>query len=209
MLIIYFCLFARYKLEVKNLDIVDHSDNNKRENGKAAVDYPALLNKFKIEFDPEVKTSILYQKIVDTAVEIMGSQNATMQILYPDPGRWGKLLIVASHGFSPEAEKYWEWVYHYTSSSCSQALKTRRRVLVPDYRTAEFMRNSPTLSVFIEGGIFAAQSTPIYSKTGVMLRMISTHWDAPHTPEKYQLDLIDVLSFQAADLLERSSGVEP
>lgn len=180
----------------------NHSQNNVIGRAEAAIDYPALLNRFKLEFDPEVKSSLLYQKIVDTAVEIMDSQYATMQILYPDPGRWGKLLIVACHGFTPEAEKYWEWVYHYTSSSCSEALKTRRRVIVHDYRTAEFMMDSPTLAVFLEGGIFAAQSTPIYSKAGVLLGMISTHWSAPYTPMQYQLDLIDVLAAQAADCLE-------
>lgn len=190
--------------------MVDHSQNDvmKSGNGGAAMDYPTLLNKFRLEFDPEVRSSLLYQKIVDTAVEIMGSQYGTMQLLYPDPGRCGKLLIVACYGFTPEAQKYWEWVYHYTSSSCSEALKTKPRVIVHDYRTAEFMSNSPTLSVFMEGGIFAAQSTPIYSKTGVLLGMISTHWSAPHTPQQYQLDLIDVLAAQAADLLEGTPGIE-
>lgn len=187
---------------------MDRSENDviRSEQGAATLAYAALLNRTKIELDPEAKLSTLYQKIVDTAVEIMGSQYGSMQLLYPDPGRCGKLLLVSCHGFTPEAEKFWEWIYHYSSSSCSEALKTRRRVIVHDYRTAEFMKDSPTLPIFIEGGILAAQSTPIYSGTGVLVGMISTHWNTPYTPQQYQLDLIDVLAKQAADLLERTAS---
>lgn len=188
--------------------MVDRSENDviKRKQGGATPNYASLLNRTKIEFDPQAKLSALYQKIVDTAVEIMGSQYGSMQILYPDPGRCGKLLLVSCHGFTPEEEKFWEWIYHYSSSSCSEALKTRRRVIVHDYRTAEFMRGSLTLPVFIAGGILAAQSTPIYSRTGVLAGMISTHWSTPYTPQKYQLDLIDILAKEAADLLQRTAS---
>lgn len=185
--------------------MVDRTQNDviSREHGETGPNYHTLLNRVRIEFDPEATVSTLHQKIVDTAVEIMGSQYGTMQILYPDPGRCGKLLLVASYGFTPEAKKYWEWVYHYSSSSCAEVLKTRRRVIVHDYRTADFMKDSPTLSVFIEAGILGAQSTPIYSSTGVLVGMISTHWNTPYTPQQYQLDLIDILAKHAAVLLER------
>src|SRR6185312_387428 len=110
-------------------------------------------------------SSPVYKKIVDAAVKIMKSEFATMQLVYPDRGGKEKLRVVATSGFTPEAEKYWEWVYHYTHSSCGEVLRTRRRVIVSDYRTCGFMQNSPTLSVFIDGGVFAAQSTPLYSST--------------------------------------------
>ncbi|MGB4397935.1 MAG: GAF domain-containing protein [Daejeonella sp.] len=188
--------------------MVDRRQNEviRREHGETGPNYDTLLKRVRIEFDPEATVSTLHQKIVDTAIEIMGSQYATMQILYPDPGRCGKLLLVASHGFTAEAEKYWEWVYHYSSSSCAEVLKTRRRVIIHDHRTADFMKDSPTLSVFIEAGILSAQSTPIYSRTGVLLGMISTHWNTPYTPQQYQLDLIDILAKHAADLLELTAS---
>ncbi|WP_276134185.1 GAF domain-containing protein [Polluticoccus soli] len=165
----------------------------------------ALLDRLGVELHSELEPTILYKKIVDAAVAIMGSQFATMQLLYPEPGSFGKLRIVAAHGFTPEAEEYWEWVYHYTDSSCGEVLRTRRRVIVPDYRTAEFMQNSPTLSVFIDGGVYAAQSTPVYSEAGKLLGMVSTHWAYPHTPSQHQLDMLDILVSQAAGLIERTT----
>ncbi len=161
-----------------------------------------------IELINEAGTAGLYTKIVDAAVTIMRSQFATMQILYPDAGSHGKLRIVASHGFNEEALKYWEWVYHYTGSSCGEVLRTRRRVIIPDYRTCEFMQKEPTLPMFINGGILAAQSTPLFSNAGKLVGMISTHWNEPYTPTQHQLEMLDVLARKAADLVERYQEVE-
>jgi len=149
-----------------------------------------------------------YQTIVDEAVAIMGSKCATVQLLYPEPGSVGKLRIAACHGFTPEAEKYWEWIYHYTGSSCGEVLRTRRRVIVPDYRTCDFMQGAPTLAVFLEGGIVAAQSTPLYSATGKLLGMISTHWGAPYTPTQHQLDKLDTLARRTVELIEHTQTAE-
>lgn len=166
-----------------------------------------LLQQLCLEMDEQTGTAALYKKIVDAAVAIMGSQFGTMQLLYPDMNG-GKLRIAAAYGFTPEAEKYWEWVYHYTASSCGEVLRTRRRVVVPDYRTAEFMQGELTLPVFIEGGVFAAQSTPLYSRSGKLLGMVSTHWSHPHTPTQTNLDQLDLLARHAADLIERTQTIE-
>lgn len=167
-----------------------------------------LLHKLSIELIQEDGTAGLYKKIVEAAVAIMRSQYATMQMLYPDPGTIGKLRILACSGFSPEAEKYWEWVYSHTGSSCGQVLRTQDRTVIPDFRTCEFMRDQPTLQIFLDGGILAAQSTPLYSRTGKLLGMISTHWNYAHNPPRRHLDLLDILARQAADLIERTQNAE-
>lgn len=167
-----------------------------------------LLHRLSIELIQEDGTAGLYKKIVEAAVAIMRSQYASMQMLYPDPGTVGKLRLLASSGFSPEAEKFWEWVYRHTGSSCGAALRAQGRVIIPDFRTCEFMQTAPTLPVFLEAGIFAAQSTPLYSRSGKLLGMISTHWDHPHNPPQRLLDLLDILARQAADLIERTQNAE-
>lgn len=163
-----------------------------------------LLHRLSIELIQEDGIAGLYKKIVEAAVAIMRSQYATIQMLFPDDGAIGKLRILACSGFTPEAEKYWEWVYSHTGSSCGEVLRTGKREVVPDYRTCEFMRGQPTLAIFIDGGIIAAQSTPLYSRTGELLGMISTHWDHPYDPPQRHLDLLDILARQAADLIERT-----
>src|SRR3954469_11321509 len=63
-----------------------------------------LLQKLSMELVHEEGTAGLYQKIMDAAVTIMRSQYASMQVLKPEPGTVGKLHLIASSGFSPEAK---------------------------------------------------------------------------------------------------------
>jgi signal transduction histidine kinase len=167
-----------------------------------------LLHRLSIELIQEDGIDGLYKKIVEAAVAIMRSQYASMQMLYPDPGKVGKLRLLASSGFSPEAEQFWEWVYHHTGSSCGAALRAQERAIITNFATCELMKDAPTLPVFLEAGIYAAQSTPLYSRNGKLLGMISTHWNYPHNPPERHLHLLDILARQAADLIERTQTAE-
>ena len=167
-----------------------------------------LLHRLSIELIQEDGTAGLYKKIVEGAVAIMRSQYGSMQMLYPEPGTIGKLRLLASSGFSLEAEKFWEWVCEHTASSCGAALRAQKRVIVPNFVTCKFMQEAPTLPMFLEAGIFAAQSTPLYARSGRLLGMISTHWSQPHNPSERHLYLLDILARQAADLIERTQTAE-
>ena len=57
-------------------------------------------------------------------------------------------------------------------------------------------------------GIRSAQTTPLKSRGGKLLGMISTHWNKPHSPSDRDLRLLDILARQAADLLERTIADE-
>ena len=167
-----------------------------------------LLHRLSIELIQEDGTAGLFKKIVEGAKAIMRSQYASMQMLYPEPGSIGKLRLLASSGFSEEAEKYWEWVYKHTGSSCGAALRAKQRAVIQNFETCEFMQDAPTLPVFLQAGIYAAQSTPLYSRGGKLLGMISTHWNYPHKPSERHLHLLDILARQAADLIERTQTAE-
>src|SRR5690348_13662761 len=81
---------------------------------------------------------------------------------------------------------------------------TRRRVVVPDYATDEAYQGTEAAQAHIEAGVRAAQSTPLVSRYGRMVGMLSTHWSKPHRPDERELRLLDVLVRQAADLIERA-----
>jgi two-component sensor histidine kinase len=57
--------------------------------------------------------------------------------------------------------------------------------------------------MFFDTGIRAVQSTPLVSRHGKGLGMISTHWRKPHRPSQRDLRLFDILARQAADVIER------
>ncbi|WP_409522043.1 MULTISPECIES: GAF domain-containing hybrid sensor histidine kinase/response regulator [unclassified Pseudomonas] len=179
-----------------------------------ATDLPsdiALLHAISTGLIGEQHLETLYGKIVDAAVSITGSQFGTMQLLCPEghaSGHGGKLQLLCSRGLSSEAINFWQWVSPTAHSSCTQALKLGKRAIIPDFEEWVEIAGTEDLSAFRKTGIRSAQSTPLASRSGLLLGMISTHWrDAHHLPER-DLKLLDILARQAADLLERTIAEE-
>src|SRR6185437_10483019 len=62
------------------------------------------------------------------------------------------------------------------------------------------------LKTYLQTGIRAVQTTPLISRSGRVIGMISTHWREPHEPPETDLQRLDVLARQAADLIERAQA---
>lgn len=150
----------------------------------------------------------LYQKIVDTAAALMNSDFASLQILDGELEHPGELQLLAQRGFSPKAAAFWEWVRLDSKSTCGAALRNAHRIIVGDVETCDSIAGTPDLETYREAGIRAVQSTPLLSRTGQLLGMVSTHWRAPHLPTEGALRVFDVLARQAADVLERKAAEE-
>ena len=167
-----------------------------------------LLQSISSQLISEENTEGLYEKILDAAVAIMRSEYGSMQMLSPDRGSGGELRLLAFRGFNPEAAKFWEWVRADSESTCGHALRTRQRAIAPDVERCDFMTGTDDLATYLHTGIHAVQSTPLLSRSGKTLGMISTHWRAPHQPSERDLRLLDILARQAADLIERRQAEE-
>jgi PAS domain S-box-containing protein len=167
-----------------------------------------LLHSISVELILEQSVETLYQKIVDAASIVMRSQCASMQMLYPDRGRAGELHLLAHLGFSPEAAKFWEWIGVESHSSCAAAMRTRQRVIVSDVERHDDLVGTDDLAMFRETGIRATQTTPLLSRDGLLMGMISTHWSEPHQPSERELRQLDILARQAADLIERNRNAD-
>jgi PAS domain S-box-containing protein len=85
-------------------------------------------------------------------------------------------------------------------------MKTRERVMVEDVLESTILAGTPSLQVLLEAGVRAVQSTPLISSSGKLLGVICTHYDAAHRPRERELRLMDLLSRQAADYLERKQA---
>lgn len=170
-----------------------------------------LLHKISIALINEQDRFELYGKIVEAAVAITGSQFGTMQLLCPpdDPsGHGGELQLLAQRGLPPEAVGFWQWVSPAAFSSCTLALKFGQRAIVPDFEQWDDISGTPDLLAFRSAGIRSAQTTPLLSRSGKLLGMISTHWSEPHQPSDRDLRMLDIVARQAADILERTIAEE-
>lgn len=181
---------------------------SKSENALSDLD---LLHRISVELIGEQDREALYGKIVDAAVSITGSQFGTMQLLCPSghaSGHEGELQLLYSRGFPAEAVGFWEWVRPTAHSSCTMALKCGTRAIIPDFERWDDIIGTEDLQAFRRAGIRSAQTTPLRSRTGTLLGMISTHWTTPHQPTERDLRLLDIVARQAADLLERTIAEE-
>ena len=165
-----------------------------------------LLQNLSAQLIEGQSTAVLYETVVDAARWIMRSDYATMQVLYPDHGSHGGLRLIASRGLDETAKQRFEWVSPDDATTCARALQTHTRVIAPDLIECEFMAGTASLVALLESGIRASQTTPLISRDGKPLGMMSTHWAAPHHPSERDFRLLDILARQAADLIERTNA---
>ncbi|MDN7011452.1 PAS domain S-box protein [Methanoculleus sp. FWC-SCC3] len=154
------------------------------------------------------RVEALYEEILDTAMTILDADFASIQMLYAERGTTGELRLLGYRGFTEEAARFWEWVRPDSESTCGKALLTGQRVIVPDILDCEFMAGSADRETYLQTGIRAVQTTPLYSRAGALLGMLSTHWRRPHEPTANELRPIDLLARQAADFIDRKRAEE-
>jgi PAS domain S-box-containing protein len=186
------CAFAE-SLSAQKLD--------ERAQADAGADASRRLQEISILLIQEGNLDALYERVLDAATSLMSADMGSMQKY--DPER-DQLRLLASRGFIPESVAVWKQVNRHSATSCGMALSAGRRVVVPDIECSDFMAGSADLNVSRGAGIRAMHSTPLVSRSGRLLGMISTHWRKPHHPTEHELRLLDVLARQAADLIERT-----
>ena len=168
-----------------------------------------LFQSIGTEFLRQNDKQALYEKLVDVAAQIMHSQFASMQMLQYEDDCNGELRLLAYRGFTPEAVEFWRTVgMESKGSTCGEALRTIRRVIVSDVEKCDYMQGTASLEMFRKNRIRACQTTPLLSQSGKLLGMISTHWSQPHQTTERELSIFDILARQAADLIEYKQAEE-
>ena len=167
-----------------------------------------MLQELSIEMAGQSDSAALYDKLIDAAVSIMRSDFGSMQQYYPHLGARGELKLLGHRGFSPEAAQFWAWVRADSSCTCGVAINRRKRVIAADVANTGFMAGTTDQEQLLKAGILAAQSTPLISRGGELVGMITTHWKECHEPSERDLRLFDILARLAADLIERTKQDE-
>ena len=147
----------------------------------------------------------LYDQVLGAAMELMASDAACLQMLAADNT---SLRLLAWTNFHPDCVPFWERVAVGAGSTCSKALSDNQRVVVPDIDSCAFMAGTPEQLEYRRAGVRSVQSTPLRSRTGRLLGMLSTHWRTPHTATDEDFRFFDVLARQASDLIERTLAEE-
>lgn len=75
--------------------------------------------------------------------------------------------------------------------------------MVPDMMNCDWMAGTDDQEAYRKAGIRAGQTTPLISRNGKLLGMLSTHWKYIHQPSERDFRMLDIVARQAADLIER------
>jgi len=144
-------------------------------------------------------------RVMDAAAQLLGADFASIQTkVAAQPA----LQLIAARGFVPEATAYWQWVDAGSSSSCGQALSRGQRIVIPDVERDEHLAGTEDLHHMRLCGIRAVQSTPLVSRSGAPVGMLSTHWRREFHPSPSTLRFLDAMAAHVATLIERVSLVE-
>jgi PAS domain-containing protein len=139
-------------------------------------------------------------QILDAAIIIAGAQKGNIQLTDSSSG----LLQIAAHRwFKKPFLNFFVKVSDGEPTACAAALQSGKRAIIEDVLTSKIFVGQPSQKVLLDEDIRTVISTPLISSKGHILGMLSVHFQQPHKPPDLELHLIDLLTRQAADFLER------
>ena len=136
---------------------------------------------------------------MDAAVAIVGAKFGTLQLLEDN-----SLRIVSHYGHHQPFLDFFASAEN-VASVCGEAMQRWERVIIQDVETSSLFVGTSSLDVMRKAGVRAVQSTPIVSRTGELLGILTTRWDVPYSPNEHDLWRIDLLARQAADMIEQTT----
>ena len=142
--------------------------------------------------------------ILDTAVEVQGAQ---FGLVWLEDSESGDLLVHASRGFEGEKAFLFERVPPgEKGGSAGHAFERRCRWIVEDTEADEsFARYRDAARI---AGFRAVHSTPIVTRSGALLGVLSVHFARPTWPSHRDMQVADVCARHAADAIEAARSQE-
>jgi PAS domain S-box-containing protein len=133
----------------------------------------------------------LLEEVLDATIALQHADFGNIQLYNPETQA---LEIVAQRGLHFRK-------VHDDYAACGRAMELRERVIVEDVETdSEFAPHRHTAA---SAGFRAVQFTPLVSRSGEFLGMLSTHFKRPHRPSPRDLRFTDLYAGHAAEIIER------
>jgi signal transduction histidine kinase/ActR/RegA family two-component response regulator len=144
----------------------------------------------------------LLEEILDAAIDVVGAEKGTIQLF--DPQR-DALWLAVQRGFGDAFLQDFHLVTPGVGA-CGTAMREGRRVVVEDATTNPLFDQYRTQ--VIAAGFRGVQATPLISREGELLGMLSTHVGEARSPTDCELRFLDLLARQAADFIERTRNID-
>lgn len=143
---------------------------------------------------------LLLEEVLDATIELHRADFGVVQQVDPDSGD----LVIVAHRKLPGAFLTHFARVHDQSAISARAMVRRERVIVDDLLADPLL--APHRAVAAAAGVRAVQSTPLVSRKGEVVGVISTLFREPHRFSAAVLRFTDLYVRHAADLVERNRG---
>jgi PAS domain S-box-containing protein len=139
----------------------------------------------------------LLGEIIDVAMKVTAADMGNIQLV-----EGGVLKIISQRGFDTDFLEFFNRVED-SSSACGSAMESGQRVIIEDVTNSPIFAGTPALTAMLRAGARAVQSTPLLTRGGELIGMLSTHYKSVHRPSGRDLRFLDILARQTADIIER------
>jgi signal transduction histidine kinase/CheY-like chemotaxis protein/PAS domain-containing protein len=157
-----------------------------------------LLGELSAQLVTEGDMQKLYQEILSVAIALTRADGGTMQFI---DKATQDLSILASQGFEGHIIEHFSRVNASSNTSCGIALRNGERAFV-DFDVPDEDPDG-SLQMLVSAGYLTAQSTPLISRAGKIIGMVTTHWREHRRSSDRELRFLDLLARQAADAIEQ------
>jgi PAS domain S-box-containing protein len=141
----------------------------------------------------------LLSAIVDAAIAVTGADMGYLQLFDEHAG----VLRTAAHrGFGDTLADALAVVAPGTQCASGAALATGAQVVVDEVATSRVFMDGPAREALLAAGARAVQSTPVRTRSGRLVGMLSTQYRLPGEPAARDLQIVDLLARQSAEMIE-------
>jgi len=141
-------------------------------------------------------------EVLDSTLALTHAHMGNVQLLGAD----GVLRIAIQRGLSEAFLAHFGQVQAGGGAACGRALEGKRRVIIHDVMTdAAYVAHR---EVAAAAGYRGVQSTPLISREGEALGVLSTHFAKPYHPSERDLRILDLYARQAAEFIERVRSID-
>lgn len=155
------------------------------------------------EFSTRLLTTTELKPLLEEVLNaIMSIQEANFGCVQLYNTETKALEIVAQRGFQQD------FLHHFGSvpygESAGDASRHWKPLIIEDVQTDPAFASYRQIAA--DGGVRAVQSTPLFSRRGELLGMMSTYFRQPHRPSEGDLRLTDLYAVHAAEMIERKQN---
>jgi PAS domain S-box-containing protein len=141
---------------------------------------------------------IALEDVLEATLELLDADMGHVEVSHPPTG---KLLVVAHRGFGEGVLQHFQSAGGNPSAVSARTVRDGKRTIVEDVQTDRAW--SPDRGIATSAGFRAVVSTPLTSRDGEVLGVLSAHFRNPRHPSERSMQMVDLYARQAADFLER------